>query len=273
MPKISVLMTVFNAENFLRESLESLVNQDFIDWEAIVVENGSKDSSKEILSSFPDFRIKPIYFEENIGRTEALNIALGNSNSEYIAILDADDIALRTRFSVQIRKLESAEDVGLVGSWAEFIDSKGKFVQIKNGPEVHELIVKKIAKQNPFVHSSIMFRRDLAVRVGGYDPTFVYAQDFDLIMKIAAISRVEIIPEVLCKWRVVWTSQTNSTQSSVARAHDEYVLFKQVKKLHHFGLAERFLNLRQIIITRILYALALYRARAYEKALKVALLG
>ncbi len=273
MPKISVLMTVFNAESFLRESLESLVDQDFVDWEAIVVENGSKDSSKEILSSFPDFRIKPVYFEKNIGRTEALNIALGNSNSKYIAILDADDIALRTRFSMQIKKLESDENLGLVGSWAEFIDSNGNFLQIKNGPEGHESIIKKIAKQNPFVHSSIMFRRDLAVQVGGYDSAFEYAQDFDLIMKIAAISRVEIIPEVLCKWRVVYTSQTNSTQSSVVRAHDEYFLFKQAKTLHQFDLTQRILNLRQILITRILYALALFRARAYVEALKVALLG
>lgn len=273
MPKISVLMTVFNAENFLRESLESLVNQDFIDWEAIVVENGSKDSSRKILASFSDFRIKPIYFEENIGRTEALNIALANANSDYVAILDADDIALRTRFSVQIRKLNSVENLGLVGSWAEFIDSKGIFLQIKKGPVDHETIIKKFATQNPFVHSSVMFRRDLAKRIGGYDSAYLYAQDFDLIMKIAAISRVEIIPEILCKWRVVSTSQTYSGQSSVVRAHDEYVLFRQANSLHQFGVAERFLNLKQIFITRILYCLALYRAKEYVKALRVALRG
>jgi len=272
-PKISVLMTVFNADGFLQETLESLVNQDFDDWEAIVIENGSNDSSREILRNFSDERIKPTFLKQNIGRTEALNLALNKSFSEYIAILDADDIAMEKRFSRQIEWLESDGSVGLVGSWASFIDSKGKFIQLKFGPEKHEAIVRRFATQNPFVHSSVMFRREIAMSIGGYDLTYKYAQDFDLIMKFATLSRVEIIPEMLCKWRSLENSQTSSPKSSVIRAHDEYLLFKQANKLHNFDILARFANFKQIFITRLLYAKALLMNRNHLQALKIAFIG
>jgi glycosyltransferase involved in cell wall biosynthesis len=273
MPKISVLMTVFNAESFLYESLQSLVNQSFSDWEAIVIENGSIDASKEILSGFSDIRIKPIYLAENIGRTEALKMAFGYSESEYIAILDADDIAMCDRFIKEFNKLESDGRIGLVGSWTAFIDVEGNVLQIKTSPEGHDSIVKRFAVQNPFVHSSVMFRRDVEILVGGYNSDFEYAQDFDLILRIAAVSKVEIIPEVLCKWRFVDTSETSSPKSAVIRAHDEYLLFKQVNKLHNFDVLARFSNFKQIFITRLLYAKALLMNRDHLQALKIAFVG
>ena len=187
MPKISVLMTVFNAEPYLQESLVSLLNQDFTDWELVVIENGSSDGSGKILRSFSDKRIKATHLTENIGRTEALNLALKKSNSEYIAILDADDISMGSRFTKQYKKLESDEAIGLVGSWTQFIDSNGQNLYVKVGPELHDEIVKLFATRNPFVHSSVMFRRNIALAIGGYDINYKYAQDFDLILKIASI--------------------------------------------------------------------------------------
>lgn len=266
-------MTVFNAEPYLEESLTSLVNQDFTDWELIVIENGSSDGSGKILRSFSDTRIKAAYLTENIGRTEALNLALGNSNSKYIAILDADDVSMVNRFTKQYKKLESDETVGLIGSWAQFIDSEGQNLFVKVGPERHDEIVRLFATRNPFVHSSVMFRRRTALEIGGYDTRYRYAQDFDLVLKIASITRVEIIPEVLCKWRHVDTSQTQSPDSRVTRTHDEYVLFKKVNDLFDFGTLERAANVRQRFVTRILYAMALGRAGWYAKALKVLFVG
>jgi glycosyltransferase involved in cell wall biosynthesis len=273
MPKISVLMTVFNAESFLYESLQSLVNQSFSDWEAIVIENGSIDASKEILSGFSDIRIKPFYLAKNIGRTEALKMALSYSESKYIAILDADDVAVCDRFFIEYHKLESDRQIGLVGSWSAFIDVEGKVLQIKTSPEDHDSIVKRFAVQNPFVHSSVMFRRDVAISVGGYNSNFEYAQDFDLILRIAAVSKVEIIPEMLCKWRLLENSQTSSPKSSVIRAHDEYLLFKQANKLHNFDILARSANFKQIFITRFLYVKALLMNRNHLQAIKIAFIG
>ena len=273
MPKISVLMTVFNAEPYLKESLTSLIDQDFTDWELIVIENGSIDGSGKILRSFSDTRIKPTYLTENIGRTEALNLALAKSNSKYIAILDADDVSIINRFTQQYEKLESDESIGLVGSWTQFIDSEGQNLYVKIEPEIHDEIVRLFATRNPFVHSSVMFRRNIASVIGGYDVSFKYAQDFDLILKIASISRVEIIPEVLCRWRYVDTSETYGPHSLLARTHDEYILFKRVNDLFNFDSLARIFNLKQIFVTRVLYALALGKVGRYTTALKVVLMG
>ena len=273
MPKISVLMTVFNAEPFLHESVTSLVNQDFTDWELIVIENGSSDGSGKILRSFSDTRIKATYLTENIGRTEALNLALGNSNSKYIAILDADDVSMVNRFTKQYKKLESDETVGLVGSWAQFIDSEGQNLFVKVGPERHDEIVRLFATRNPFVHSSVMFRRNIALVIGGYDTSYKYAQDFDLILKIASLARVEIIPEVLCAWRSIGSSQTHSPESSVARAQDEYQLFRRIRHFHKLNKTARLANCKQIFITRLIYSKTLAQSGKWVKALKVAALG
>ena len=272
-PKISVLMTVFNAERYLQESLVSLLNQDFTDWELIVIENGSSDGSGKILRSFPDKRIKATYLTENIGRTEALNLALAKSNSKYIAILDADDISMVNRLTRQYEKLESNETIGLVGSWTQFIDSKGQDLYIKKGPELHEEIVRLFATRNPFVHSSVMFRRNIAIALGGYDSHYKYAQDFDLILKVASIARVEIIPEVLCAWRSVETSQTYAPESLVVRARDEYQIFRKIRHFHALNKADRLANFKQILITRLLFARALALSGKWVKALKVAALG
>lgn len=273
MSKISVLMTVFNAEPYLEESLTSLVNQDFTDWELIVIENGSSDRSGKILRSFSDSRIKVTYLTENIGRTEALNLALSKSNSKYIAILDADDVSMVNRFTKQYKKLESDETVGLVGSWAQFIDSEGQNLSVKVGPERHDEIVRLFATRNPFVHSSVMFRRNIALDIGGYDSSYKYAQDFDLILKIASISRVEIIPEVLCAWRSVETSQTYAPESLVVRARDEYQLFRKIRLFHALNKADRIANCKQIFITRLIYSKTLAQSGKWVKALKVLALG
>ncbi len=272
-PKISVLMTVFNAEPYLQESLMSLLDQDFTDWELIVIENGSSDGSGKTLRSFSDKRIKATFLTENIGRTEALNLALNKSNSEYIAILDADDLSMVSRLTKQYKKLESDENIGLVGSWAQFIDSKGQNLYVKVGPALHDEIVSLFATRNPFVHSSVMFRRDIAIAIGGYDSSYKYAQDFDLILKIASISRVEIIPEVLCAWRSVETSQTYAPESVVVRARDEYQLMRKIRLFHALNKADRLANFKQIQITRFLFAKALAHSGKWVKALKVVALG
>jgi glycosyltransferase involved in cell wall biosynthesis len=272
-PKISVLMTVYDAETYLQESIRSILNQDFTDWELIVIENGSRDGSGRILRSISDRRIKPTYLTENIGRTEALNLALAKSNSKYIAILDADDVSMINRFTKQYEKLESDESIGLVGSWTQFIDSEGQNLHVKIGPELHDEIVRLFATRNPFVHSSVMFRRSVAIAIGGYDTSYKYAQDFDLILKIASLARVEIIPEILCAWRSIKSSQTNSPGSSVVRARDEYQLFRRIRLFHNLNKVSRLANYKQIFITRLIYSKTLAQSGKWVEALKIAVLG
>jgi len=128
LPRVSVLMTIYNAGPWLREAIESILAQTYVDWELIAIENGSTDESPAILASYKDSRIRLIGLHENMGRTPALRLAFDLARGEYIAILDADDLAERTRLQKQIAFMDTHGDVAVVGTWAVRIDSAGKEV-------------------------------------------------------------------------------------------------------------------------------------------------
>ena len=247
--QVAVVMTVFNGEKYLSESLQSLLRQDLENWELIVIDDGSTDSTSKILQNYSDPRIRIIYLNDHIGRTPALNLAVKNASTEYLAVLDADDLSHPLRLKRQVEYLDSYQDVGLVGAWTEFIDEMGSVVSYKKGPTSHQEIVQVMATRNPIVHSSVMFRRALMGLVGGYDETLAYAQDFGMLLEFARISRIEIIPEILCSWRISNNSMTYAVESTIVRARDEVDLFARVPKMVSLSPISRILNYKQQILT------------------------
>ena len=184
-PCVSVLMTIYNAAPFLRESIDSLMAQSFSNWELIAIENGSKDESSAILAGYKDPRIRVFSFPKNIGRTPALEFAFNQAKGQYIAVLDADDVAYPQRFSRQVEFLDNNPETVLVGSWVKQIDQKGRVFKTWEPPsdshEPHECL----GWIDPIVNSSAMFRRETAVAAGGYPQEYVYAQDFALLLELA----------------------------------------------------------------------------------------
>ena len=125
-PKVSVIMTIYNAGPYLKEAIDSIVAQTFDDWELIAIENGSLDESPAILTGYKDGRIRVFALPKNIGRTPALRYALQQAQGEYIAVLDADDVSHPERLKKQAAYLDQHLEVGLVGSWAEQINERNK---------------------------------------------------------------------------------------------------------------------------------------------------
>ncbi len=115
-PRVTVLMSVYNGEKYLREAIDSILNQTFKDFEFLIIDDGSTDSSADIIRSYTDFRIRLIQNEKNIGLTRSLNKGLKLAKGEYIARMDVDDISLPIRFEKQVSFLDKYEDVKLVGS-------------------------------------------------------------------------------------------------------------------------------------------------------------
>jgi glycosyltransferase involved in cell wall biosynthesis len=200
--RVSVLMTIYNAAPFLRESIDSLIAQSFSNWELIAVENGSTDGSPAILAAYKDPRIRVFPFSKNIGRTPALAFALSQAKGEYVAVLDADDAAYPQRFSRQVEFLDRNPETVLVGSWVERMDEKGRVFNTSEPPvnsnELHECL----GWIDPIVNSSVMYRRETAVRAGGYPEQYVYAQDFALLLALAQHGKIAVIGEYLCKLRI-----------------------------------------------------------------------
>jgi radical SAM superfamily enzyme YgiQ (UPF0313 family) len=201
-PKVSVIMSVYNGERFLRESIDSILNQTFRDFEFIIINDGSTDRTGEILDSYSDERIK-IFNQSNQGLTKSLNKALRLARGEYIARQDADDISEPNRLEVQVAYLESHPDIGLVGSFAKVINEQGDFTGNELiVPDFSEEIFELLPSRNCLLHGSVMFKRDIIDLVGNYNENFPYAQDYEFWIRISQKFKVANIPKYLYRFRI-----------------------------------------------------------------------
>lgn len=198
-PKISVIMSVYNGEKYLREAIESILNQTFTDFEFMIVNDGSTDNSFEIFKSYGDERIKIINNEENIGLTKSLNKALKVARGEYVARQDADDVSLPNRFDEQMKYLEEHPEVVLLGTNVYLIDESEKTVGkriVLEKPSIKDLL-----KNNQFNHGSVMFKKKVINQLGGYNELIKYSQDYELWLRIAKSHEVRNLTQSLYKLR------------------------------------------------------------------------
>lgn len=198
-------MSVYNEkESYLKESVESILNQSFSDFEFIIIDDGSDD--KNCLHTLKEFvekdkRIRFIRNDTNLGLTKSLNKALAFAKGKYIARIDSDDIADPRRLEKQLQFMEKNPSYVLCGSWSYFTDQNGKITGEKKSPIDYEGIKKRLIFFNFFTHSSLFFQRDIAINLGGYNKNLKKAQDYDFILKISAKHPIAIIPEFLCSNR------------------------------------------------------------------------
>lgn len=180
--KVSVVMSVYNGEKYLREAIDSVLNQTFKDFEFIIINDGSTDETQEILESYNDSRIILIH-QKNMGLTKSLNKGIALAKGEYIARQDADDISMPERLEKQIEFLKHHKSIILLGTAAQIIDEKGVHLYTTEYPCDYSSIRKAMKHNNYFIHGSVMFRRQYFFEVGGYRELFFTAQDCDLWLR------------------------------------------------------------------------------------------
>ena len=260
-PRVSVLMTVYNAAPWLREAIDSIVNQTYMDWELIAIENGSSDASPAILASYDDPRIRVISMLENIGRTPALRHAFDLARAAYIAVLDADDLADPTRFAKQVAFLDARPQVSVVGSWALRIDSEGREVG-RWAPAVDSIQLQdSLGFENPIVHSAAMYRAELARDVGGYPIEYPFAQDFGLWLRLAGCGPIAVIGEYLSSHRTLPGGMTRSNDSRVVVSRDSLSVLEYAARHLPLSPSARRRNREECLIAGCRYAVALMRTQ------------
>lgn len=195
-PAISVLMSVRDGAPWVAEAVASVLAQTDGDWELIVIDDGSTDATPDLLAAVRDARLR-VHRQAPSGLTPALNRALALARAELIARLDADDRALPERFARQRAFLAARPEVGLLGTGAREIDGAGRDVRVVRPPTDDAAIRRVLIRANPFVHSSVMARRALVERAGGYDERLPVAQDYDLWMRMAALTGLANLDEPL----------------------------------------------------------------------------
>lgn len=223
MRKVSILITSFNAEKTLERSLKSSLNQDFIDYEIVLVDDGSTDGSQKIIKKFKNKKIKKFLLKKNIGRTKALNYGLNRCNSKYIAILDSDDTSNKNRLNKQYKFLENNKDIDLVCSFykLKILNTKLKVISFPN----LNLFKEKLRYTNLVAHSSVMYRKKAVKKNKIYNTNFLYAQDYEMILKLLKKDKIDFIPECLSTINVDHKSMSNSDK------YKKIVIIERVKLL------------------------------------------
>lgn len=198
-PKISVIMSVFNEEQYVREAVESILNQTEKDFEFIIIDDCSTDSTPGIIGEIHDDRIVLIRNDVNQGLTKNLNKALNVAKGTYIARMDGDDISKPERFAVQVKYLDEHPEIMLISCNTETFGEQHLVSDITGTPE--ELKCKMLLRP-VLAHPGFMFRKSLVDEYGlTYDPHFRSAQDYDFAARVTRSHQIFVVPEVLLQYR------------------------------------------------------------------------
>ena len=216
-PDISVVMTAYNGEKFIAQAVDSILNQTFKNFEFIIVDDYSSDQTYKIISSYQDPRIQLIRNKENLGQTKSLNIALEQSEGEFIARMDADDVSCPERLAVQYEYLKNNPHIAVVGTWCKDINENGKFIRTYKVP-CDSLIIKMFLAVSGDLtvwclsHPTVLMRREALEAVGFYterpNTNKGHPQDYDLWMKLARGYQLANIPQALLKYRILFNSDS-----------------------------------------------------------------
>lgn len=212
MPKVSVIIPVYNCENFIEETVRSVLAQTYQDFEIIVVDDGSKDRTGEIIRNIKDSRVVYIR-QENAGVSKARNNGIQSSKGEYIALLDHDDLWLPEKLEKQIPLLENNPELGMVYSDCYIINLKGNIIgkSFRDHPPHRGKIIPDLFLDGFIPCLTAIIRRNILDKVGLFEPQFSIAEEYDLFRRIAEISEVDFVDLPLAIYRVHETSFSRNT--------------------------------------------------------------
>jgi glycosyltransferase involved in cell wall biosynthesis len=201
-PRLTVLMPVYNAERFIKEAIDSILDQSFEHFEFIIIDDGSNDNSCSIIQSYGDSRIRFYKNAKNIGISATLNKGIALSSCDLIARMDSDDICHRDRLKMQYKYMTTNSHCALLSTWAEVTTDDNEFVRLEKYR--NEFYYYNLTFECWIYHPTVMFRKQCVESVGGY--TMMYSEDFDLFWKLSIKYRIGNIAEPLVKYRLSPTS-------------------------------------------------------------------
>jgi glycosyltransferase involved in cell wall biosynthesis len=204
-------LPVYNGAAYLREAIHSILNQTFTDFEFLIINDGSTDHSADILASYHDTRIQIIH-QKNIGLAATLNKGIALAKGQYIARQDQDDISLPSRLAKQFAYMEQHPDCALLGTHADIWVNDQPVDRHHHHPHQHAVLCFEMLFNKPFVHSSVMFKRDAVQQIGGYttDPSRQPPEDFELWSRLSRKHQIANLPESLLIYREVQTSMSRT---------------------------------------------------------------
>ncbi len=213
MPLISVIIPAYNGEKTIRETIESVLNQSFKDFEILVINDGSQDATLDIINSIKDFRLK-VFSYSNAGQAVSRNRGFSQSSGEFIAFLDADDLWTPTKLEAQLKALQDNPQAAVAYSWSDFIDEKGQFLRGASRSTLSGDVYAKLLLTDFLDNgSNPLIRRQALIEVGGFDETLTPAEDWDMWLRLAARYHFVLVPAP----HILYRLSANSESSNLLR--------------------------------------------------------
>ena len=201
-PLVSILVNCFNSEMYLKDCLNSLINQTYKNLEIVIWDNKSKDNTKKIVQSFKDRRIKYFLSKSHKNLVESRIDAWKKLNGSYVAILDSDDIAYENRIDIQIKEMQNNSNLAVIGGGVQYINDNGdllkKKLYLSNSKKIYEEIYSKFVLNN----STLFFDKMKVDKIGGYSNKYVYINDYDLVYRLSTKYEIHNHQSVLSQNRL-----------------------------------------------------------------------
>jgi glycosyltransferase involved in cell wall biosynthesis len=239
-PKISVVMPIYNRREFLEEAIQSILNQSYVDFEFIIINDGSTDNSKSVVSQFEDNRIVYVENQKNIGVSASANKGIRLAKGEYIARMDSDDISLPDRLEAQLKFLEKNKEIALCGSWIRtFGEGKTCIMRV---PKDHDIIKCYMLFSNVIWQPTIMVRKNILLDNNFYyNPEYVNGEDYDLWARILKRYKVANLEKVLLCYRI-HSNQTVKIFNKAQIENSGKIRLNQLKDIEIFSESENNLH-------------------------------
>jgi len=224
-PVISVVMSVYNGEEYLESCLNSILNQTYSDFEFIIINDGSTDNTAKILDQYAklDSRVSVHHEKENLKLVRSINKGCRLAKGEYIARMDADDICNSERFAIQVRYLDNHPEISVVGSWVQNIDNLGNALDIWKVPTDPAIIAWTLQFECCLAQPAIMMRRELLKSLDYYSVSALQCEDYDLWCRASAVTQLANIPEALVQRRIWQDSRCFTNSEQVEEFHLKYM--------------------------------------------------
>jgi glycosyltransferase involved in cell wall biosynthesis len=233
MPKATVLMPVYNGEQFVGAAIESILRQSFSDFELLIIDDASTDRTADIVRQFDDSRIRIIRNAKNLKIVAALNLGLKEARGLYIVRMDADDVSMPHRLQMQLAFMDDHPEVGACGSWIKGFGETWSYTH--RYPQSHEEIVSSFLFYNPIAHPAVVMRRSvLQDNSLSYSSDYPYAEDWMFWQQIGNVSRLANLPEILLKYRITSTGSSKKN-TDIQRGTQERILRENLARFNVRG--------------------------------------
>ena len=238
-PVVSVLMSVRNGEAYLKEAVDSVLSQDFGDFEFLITDDASTDATPDLLAAYArrDRRVSVVRERENIGLTVALERMMPRVRGRFIARMDADDVCLPSRFRAQVDRFARDPETGVLSSWFRLILPDGTAFEERCFPDDHAWIRRQLDRgTNVLSHGTLMFRKEVLDRMTRPVWRFRFGQELDLLLRLLDFTRFGLVPQVLYLWRWHTGSMSVAAMQHIRERTDRIIC--ELHELRSRGLPE-----------------------------------